>query len=310
MVAISVLMTVYNGEKYLRQAIDSILNQTYKAFEFVIVNDGSTDQSLEIINSYDDPRIKVISYEKNCGVAHARNIGLEYCISEYVAIMDADDIALPERLEISYKFLKEHEDIDAVYGKILILNTNGELCESIYPMISDNYKYIEAYLILNNTVTNPAAIFRKQIVEKNCIKYDETLEIASDYKFWCDYSRHGKIVGIDHILCYYRMRNHSLYNNAPLLKQVDAERRIKIYNCAQFGFDFLDEEKEILIKVFGIPGEISSMEEMILLYRTFLKMIKQAEEKKLEIVEEIRVMCKNRFLEKLQKADVLWGGGI
>lgn len=306
MTSISVLMTVYNGEKYLRQAIDSILNQTFKSYEFIIVDDGSTDKSLEILNSYDDPRIKVITYEKNFGVAHARNIGLEQCMSEYVAIMDADDIALPERLEISYKFLKEHEDIDAVYGKVLILNTDGKLCGSTYPMISDNYKYIEAYLILNNTVTNPTAIFRKQILDKNCIRYDETWEIASDYKFWCDYSRHGKIVGIDHILCYYRMRNNSLYNNAPLLKQIDSERKIKLYNCAQFGFEFLEEEKEILIKVFGISGEISSIDEMILLYKTLLKMIKQAEEKKLEIVEEIRMMCKNRFLEKIQKADILW----
>ncbi len=306
MAKISVLMAVYNGEKYLGQSINSILNQTWKDFEFVIIDDGSTDNSLKIINSYRDSRIRIISSEKNYGVAHARNIGLEQCTSEYIAIMDADDVAVPERLEVSYRFLQENNDIDGIYGKILHLNLDGRLSESTYPMVCSDYKYIKAYMILNNTIANPTAMFRRQIAEEYHIRYDETWKIASDYKFWCDYLKYGKIVGMNKVLCHYRIRKHSLYNNAPASCQIEAERKIKLYNFKQCGFHFSENESELLFKVFGGVGDVTSVEEMTLLYMALRKMVKQAKQNKLEYAEEVMNMCKNRFLEKIQRADALW----
>lgn len=306
MAAISVLMTVYNCEKYLGQAIDSILNQTWKDFEVIIVDDGSTDNSLQIIKGYNDSRIKVITLEKNSGVAHARNIGMEQCTSDYIALMDSDDISHPNRLELQYGFLQENMEIGGVYAKYRHIDSNNKIISEAWPIAYYNYKYVKAYMLLNNTVANCGMMFRRQIVEKYNLKYDEDWKIASDYKFWCDYLKYGKIVGMDQVLWYYRIRNHSLYNNSDMLSKETAERNIKLYLFEQYGFQFSKEEQEILIKAFGICGSISSGEEMITLYGALWNMAKQAAQNKLEFAEEVRIMCRKRFLEKLHDADELW----
>lgn len=306
MVAISVLMAVYNCDRYLREAMDSILNQTWDDFEFIIVNDGSTDNSLQILKEYSDKRIKIVTYEENKGVAHARNIGLEHCTSEYVALMDADDIALPDRLKLQYEYLMEHREIDGVYAKFRNLDVDGRLLEEEQPSIYYNYKYVKAVMIFENTVANLTAMFRRQIVEEYQLKYDETCKIGSDYRFWINYLKYGKIVGIDKVLCYYRLRHHSLYNNAPLSVKKESEQQMIKYNLKIMGFQISLQEEKILINVFGMDGKITSGEEMAVLYRALLNLAKQAKEMQLEFAEEVRIMCKKRFLEKVQNSTELW----
>ncbi|URZ06308.1 glycosyltransferase [Clostridium felsineum] len=111
--SISVIMPVYNSEKYLRNAIESVLSQTYKNFEFIITNDGSTDNSINIINEYAklDDRIIVVS-RKNRGLVYTLNEAINLAKGEYIVRMDADDICIPERLEKQINFFKEHKDID------------------------------------------------------------------------------------------------------------------------------------------------------------------------------------------------------
>lgn len=108
---ISVIMTVYNGEKLLREAIDSILNQSYQEFELIIIDDGSTDSTLQIINSYHDPRIRLIENGQNRGQSYSRNLGIKQSQGEYIAIMDTDEIALPKRIETQYEYLKSNPQI-------------------------------------------------------------------------------------------------------------------------------------------------------------------------------------------------------
>src|SRR5690242_9380591 len=100
-------MPVYNASSYLREAIESILNQTYSNFEFIIINDGSTDNSLEIIRSYHDPRISVVNNETNLGIIKTRNKGLKLAKGKYIANMDADDISLSSRLEKQVQYLEQ-----------------------------------------------------------------------------------------------------------------------------------------------------------------------------------------------------------
>lgn len=306
MAALSVLMTVYNCEKYLRDAVDSILSQTWRDFEFIIVNDGSTDNSLQILKEYHDERIKLITYGENRGVAFSTNLGLRQCSAEYVALADSDDISFADRLEIQYNFLKENNNIDGVYAKVHYMQRDGTLIDKEWPKAYYNYNYVKAEMILQNTIANPTAMFRRQIVNQYQIKYDETWKISTDYKFWCDYLKHGKIVGMDKVLCYYRLRNHSVYSSAPLSAKMDADRQIKLYYFEQYGFRFTQDEKNILCKVFGIDGTIDSKEEMLLVYETLLKMALQASENQLEFADEVRIMCRKRFLEKMQKSTSLW----
>ena len=121
---VTVLMPVYNGEKYLNQAIDSILTQTFSDFEFLIIEDGSTDQSAEIIKSYSDSRIKLVCNDKNLKLAATLDKGLELSRGEYVARMDCDDISLRERLERQVEYLNSNNDICLVGSGFKLISDN------------------------------------------------------------------------------------------------------------------------------------------------------------------------------------------
>jgi glycosyltransferase involved in cell wall biosynthesis len=121
---ISVVMPVYNAAQYLREAIDSILNQTFRDFEFIIINDGSTDRSLEIIQSYNDDRIRLIN-QKNTGLAKALNNGIAIAKSDFIARMDADDISIPERLTSQFSFLESNVDVVAVGSNAEVIDKEG-----------------------------------------------------------------------------------------------------------------------------------------------------------------------------------------
>jgi glycosyltransferase involved in cell wall biosynthesis len=123
---ITVLMPVYNGEKYLREAIDSIFNQTFTDFEFLIVDDGSTDNSVEIINSYQNSRINLVKNDKNEGLVYTLNRGLSLAKGEYIARMDCDDISLPERLKKQIDFLDSNSEIAVVGTWIKVINEKEE----------------------------------------------------------------------------------------------------------------------------------------------------------------------------------------
>lgn len=121
---ISVVMPVYNAQKYLREAIESILNQTFRDFEFIIVNDGSSDASGQIIKTYEDSRIILIS-QTNAGIVRALNTGIYTAKAECIARMDADDISMPNRLELQYDFLQNHPECVAVGSNAAVIDQNG-----------------------------------------------------------------------------------------------------------------------------------------------------------------------------------------
>ena len=124
---ISVVMPVYNGEKYLREAIESILDQTYQDFEFIMVNDASTDGSGSILSEFAnlDQRIRILTNESNLGIAGATNRGIAQARGEYIALMDQDDISLPERFEKQVEFLSNHPDISVLGTNSIILEEDG-----------------------------------------------------------------------------------------------------------------------------------------------------------------------------------------
>lgn len=122
---VTVLMSVYNGEKYLRQCIDTVLSQTYGDFEFLIIDDGSNDSTYPIITSYSDPRIKVIR-QSNCGLTKSLNRGLRMATGEFIARIDADDYAMPDRLEKQLYFLQHNTDIALVGSNAMLIDESGK----------------------------------------------------------------------------------------------------------------------------------------------------------------------------------------
>ncbi len=178
---ITVIMSVYNGEKYLREAIDSILGQTFKDFEFLIIDDGSTDSSVEIIRSYTDPRIRLIQNGKNIGLTRSLNKGIKLARGEYIARMDADDISLPERIEKQIEYLDYHPDVGVLGTRFFEIDKNGNVRREIYVPLSK--RNIERQLYTINCFCHSSVMMRRSCIEKVGL-YDETIKYAQDYELW------------------------------------------------------------------------------------------------------------------------------
>lgn len=204
---VTVLMPAYNAEKYIGTAIESILNQTYKDFEFIIVNDCSTDSTLDIIKKYakKDKRIKIISNKENQKIAQTLNNGLKEAKGKYVARLDADDWSYPERLEKQVNFMEENPAIVLSSGNMEICD--GELNKkniSNYPL-SD--KDIRKVFLQYNPTVSPAMIWRREVSEE--IGGFSPNTMSEDYMFFIDMSSRGKIANLKDILLKYRVLDTS-----------------------------------------------------------------------------------------------------
>ena len=204
---ISVVMSVYNGEEYLREAIDSILNQTFRGFEFVIVDDGSTDKSTEIIKSYHDDRIIFIQQE-NRGLAEALNEGVKIAKGVYVARMDADDVAAEYRLEKQVMFLERHPEYVLVGSYADVITEDGKrIYERTVP--SEDI-VIKEIIKTENPFIHSTVMFRRDVAI-NCGLYEE-VEIIEDIVFWRKMSERGLCANLQEPLCRYRITPFAYWN--------------------------------------------------------------------------------------------------
>lgn len=200
---VSIVMPIYNGEKYIKDCIESVLNQTLKDFEFIIVDDGSTDNSINIIKSYNDERIILIKKEHS-GIVRTLNMGINAACGKYIARMDADDIMFPERLEVQYNFLEENKEYDLVSNGIITFGQKDL-------MFKYGPKEITLQDELNgNKICHPCCMFRRESLKKLPFIYEELFQ-AEDYKLWLTALTHGwKIYSDSQILLKYRIHEQGL----------------------------------------------------------------------------------------------------
>jgi glycosyltransferase involved in cell wall biosynthesis len=209
---VTVLMPVYNGQAYLPEAIDSILNQTFRDFEFLIIDDGSTDRSEEIIASYTDPRIRYERNPVNLNVAPTLNRGLDLARTKYVARMDADDISLPERLEKQVAFMENHPETGVCGTWVRRLSRRVRNWRT--PLSDEGIRW---YMVTNCALV--ATMLRKSVLDENDMRYRE--DVASeDYDLWVRLARYTKLANLPEILyCY---RTHSDQKTLREAAQVEA----------------------------------------------------------------------------------------
>ena len=205
---VTVLMPVYNGEKYLREAIDSILNQTFTDFEFLIIDDGSTDNSLEIINSYQDHRIRLIQNFTNQGLAYCLNWGILFSRSNYIARMDCDDISLSKRLEIQVDFLDNNPDIGIVGSHFILMTKENK--KSYIKTVPITDLEIRCRCLFESPFGHPTVIFCREIFLKYSLNYDTELNAIEDYQLWTKILDYTKGANIAIPLVYYRLHNQSI----------------------------------------------------------------------------------------------------
>ena len=199
---ISVMLCAYNAEKYIREAVDSILAQTFTNFELVIVDDGSTDGTRTIIQSYDDTRVRVIFSQHN--YIASLNVGLRACRGEYIARMDADDKVAPNRLERQFQVMQENPGLTVCFswGR-----TFGEVEEPIGHCARGQIRNPYFWLVTGNYLMHPSAMIRKSFLQRHRLLYKD-YPYAEDYKLWTDITRlGGTFYIIPEQLFFYRISN-------------------------------------------------------------------------------------------------------
>jgi glycosyltransferase involved in cell wall biosynthesis len=204
---VSVVMPVFNGEKFLKEAIDSILNQTFTDFEFIIVNDGSTDNTRNIIQNYNDHRIKLLNNKSNLGISRAANIGIKASCGIYIARQDADDISMPERLEKEASFLDQNKNVGLVGTYYFVINENCKILNTIKCLT----KSIELRkkLLEGNQFGHGTTMFRKEYIDKIGV-YREEFKLAEDFDFYLRISEIYDVANIPEPLYKWRLNIKSV----------------------------------------------------------------------------------------------------
>lgn len=202
MADVTVLMTVYNGMPYLREAMDSILGQTYKDFEFLIINDCSTDNSREIILSYADPRIRLIDNDQNLKQTRSLNKGLELAQTELIARMDQDDISHPQRLEKQVTFMQENKDVAVVGNNIRIIDQRGKVVDYVIRPQQD--LAIRWYQLFACPLAHPTIMLRKSVIWNKLGGYDPSYILNQDWELWSRITPEYKLANLPDLLLDYR----------------------------------------------------------------------------------------------------------
>ena len=187
---VSVVMCVYNHEKFVSESIESVINQTYQDWEFIITNDGSTDRTLDIIKQYDDPRITLFSFDKNTGARVARNNSIKHAKGEYIAVINSDDVWLLNKLEKQVNFLDANPDIGAVFTYASFINDQSEDIgyEHHYGKIfiqhnRNRFEWLRDFFVGGNCLCHPSVLIRK-ICHEALGLYDERLGQLADFDMW------------------------------------------------------------------------------------------------------------------------------
>lgn len=253
---VTVLMPVYNGERYLREAIDSILSQTFHDFEFLIINDASTDGSVGIINSYTDSRIRLVHNETNLGRCATPNIGLDLAQGEYLARMDCDDISLPTRLEKQAKFLNAHTDI-GVCGTWIKLFMGADYIIK-YPL---THEEIKCRLLLGSQLAGASAMLRKKVFLDHHLYYDVNCKLAEDYDLWTRCSYVTKLANIPEILYEYRWHAEQIsQTDTHELDQYASDVRMKHLSTL---FKITPENETLINELIFLKKYVPSIEKLI-----------------------------------------------
>jgi glycosyltransferase involved in cell wall biosynthesis len=241
---ISVLMPVYNAEKYLNEAIDSILNQTFADFEFVIINDGSTDRSEEIILSYQDARIKYFKNDVNLKLIKTLNRGLELVAGKYVARMDADDVSELNRLQVQFDFMESNPDVGIVgAGFINFKDESTEISRVLYKPTHDEICFNQLYQI---HLSHGTCMIRTEVLRSNSLNFSLEFEHAEDFELFTRLASFTKLANIQAYL--YRVRHHE-HEVSKLFAEIQTQNSYRLIKreFEKIGYLIADNEIEDFI---------------------------------------------------------------
>lgn len=208
--AVSVLLAVHNGERHLRTALDSVLRQTFADFELVLVDDASSDATHAIVESYDDPRIRVLVNDENLGLTRSLNVGLAAARGRYVARLDADDVSHPDRLALQVAYLDRHPEVALLASAYTRIDDDGRDCgDRPVPLTSREIRW--RLLFLNAFAHSSVTVRRSVVVALG--GYDESVRYPQDYELWSRIAERHELGALPQRLVSYRCSAGSMTSN-------------------------------------------------------------------------------------------------
>lgn len=299
---VSVVMPAYNAEKFIGRAIDSVLAQTYGDFEFIIIEDCSTDGTLRIIESYDDKRIRLFKNNANKGIAYSTNIGLRESRGEYIALLDDDDMAAAERLEIQAGYLDSHPEIDILGGRSIVVDEHDSFLW-IGGTPRNNPKYIKSLLLFKRVdFMNGTVMMRKSFIVKNGLSYREGCLGMQDHRFFIESSKVGSISSVDKVLLYSRVHGA---NETSRAKRENAAQRAKKYfefqeySLKSSGYALEDSKMRLIGKIFSEEGAVcADYVEFKELVNALEELLRQAKDMNADYFSELEHVCRTSAAEQ------------
>lgn len=262
---ISIVMPVYNSERYIDQSVKSILSQTYTDFELIIINDGSQDTTSRKLKKYKDKRLILVENKINRGLVYSLNLGIEISRGRYIARMDADDFSLPERLETQFSFLEQNSDCSVVGSSVYTYDQQtGGYGTWIFDTETTRSR---ARLIFENSLAHPSVMIRKSVFDKYGFSYDPKCRHSEDYALWGKLFLKIKICSIAKPLLVYRLHQGQKSNK----DRVEAIRKIRTEIVKATGIAYTSDEIEVHNKV-SEPGAVLSMADLNNIERWFNKL--------------------------------------
>ncbi|TVQ19765.1 MAG: glycosyltransferase family 2 protein [Leptolyngbya sp. DLM2.Bin15] len=219
---VSVVLPVYNAERYVAQSIESVLSQTFTDFELLIGDDCSSDRSLDIINHYaaQDARIQVIQNPENYGGGKTRNCLIAQAKGTYVAAMDADDISLPDRLALQVQFLEDHPEVVCLGGAHDLIDGDGRLLTRLH--LPEQDEEIQSLALAGHgSICHPCAMIRRSVL-KDLGGYDEAMISAQDLDLWLRLGERGQLANLPDAILKYRLHANSVSQNRSLEQRQNA----------------------------------------------------------------------------------------
>lgn len=248
---ISVIMPVHNGEKYLREAIKSVLTQTFSDFELIIIDDGSTDFTADIIKSIDDNRIVYLKNNQNIGISDTLNKGILESKGKYIARMDADDISLPTRFEKQIDFLKANPEVSVLGCAVEIF---GEGLKSYVRTFSESSDKIKVDMLFSTPFAHPSLMFRRDVFNQDL--YDGNFNGLEDYELWIRLSKKHNMATLSETLFKYRIHLSQVTQN-PTEKYISRLRQLKKQQMDSILSEYTQEEFDSFFEYCTGANEVS-----------------------------------------------------
>lgn len=249
---VSVVLPAYNAELYLKEAIDSILEQTFTDFELIVLNDGSSDSTEDIILSYTDSRIVYVKNQENLGLIGTLNKGISLAKGKYIARMDADDISVINRFEMQVRFLEENREY------IICGTQANRFYNSVFESKAFNApvndESIRIKLLFNSGFIHPSVMFRASPVWENNLKFNDGYKYAEDYYFWLELLKYGKGYNLKEKLLYYRVVDNSqtAIGNSSFEKRKEVIGNIHRKYLQNLNIQLDDDEVDLLFYLSNV----------------------------------------------------------